>query len=212
MLNMRIVRSPLAEPHNEAILREYNRLASVCIPMNEFVHWVQKGPEGPAWHAMLETDDGRVVGHTSVFPLRAAYRSPSMPAKSEYSFLHEDFRSAKVREFESLARPAFVILIDRLFQHCYAQGWGPIFASTNERNQIFTRKVGLRPVQFPLSECLFVLRPTRAARFTPNLDFRSRAAVLAAGISQRTLWSVSSPLIRHRNGIRFVPLHAGPVD
>jgi hypothetical protein len=209
---MRIVRSPLGERDNEVILREYNRLASAIIPMNEFVHWVQDGPAGPAWHAILETHEGRIVGHTSVFPLRVAYGSALLPAKSEYSFLHEDFRSLKIQGFEAMARPAFIILIDQLFQHCYAQGWGPIFASTAERNQVFTRKVGLRPVEFPLWECLFVLKPTGAARHTPNLDLRQRAALFAAGISHRALWSVSSLALRSRNGVRPVPVHAGPME
>ena len=85
MLNMRIAPSPLNEQDYEVILREYNRLASARIPMAEFVHWVQRGPEGPAWHAILETDEGRIVGHTSVFLLRAAYGSEFLPAKSESS-------------------------------------------------------------------------------------------------------------------------------
>ncbi len=71
MLNLRIVRGPLQEHENEAILSEYNRLAKAVIPMNEFVHWVQKTPLGPAWHALLETDEKRIVGHTSLIPLAA---------------------------------------------------------------------------------------------------------------------------------------------
>jgi hypothetical protein len=213
MLNMRIVRSPLKEHEGRTILTEYNRLTGVSIPMEEFTHWVKQGPEGPAWHAILETDQGRIVGHTSVFPLRTAYRgSELIPAKSEYSFLHEDFRSGKIRGFEGVARPAFLILIDQLFQHCHAQGWGPIFASTNERNQVFTRKVGLRPVEFPLWECLFVLKPMNAARHTPNLQMPQRAALFAVGLSHRTLWSVSSLALREMNGVRPVPVHAGPIE
>jgi GNAT superfamily N-acetyltransferase len=210
---MRVVRSPLSEREDRAILTEYNRLTGVSIPIEEFAHWVRQGPEGPAWHAILETDDGRIVGHTSVFPLRTAYRNSELiPAKSEYSFLHEDFRSMKIRGFENVARPAFIVLIDHLFQHCYAQGWGPIFASTNERNQVFTRKVGLRPVEFPLWECLLVLKPMNAARQTPNLEMAQRAALFAAGLSHRALWSVSALALRGMNGVRSVPVHAGPIE
>jgi hypothetical protein len=213
MLNMRIARSPLKDHEYEAILKDYNRLTGVSIPMEEFVHWVTQAPEGPAWHAILETDEGRIVGHTSVFPLRTAYGGPQLiPAKSEYSFLHEDFRSLKIRGFENVPRPAFIILIDQLFQHCHAQGWGPIFASTNERNQIFTRKVGLRPIEFPLWECLFVLRPSKAARHTPNLESRQRAALFAAGLSHRILWSVSSLALRGTNGVQSIPVHARSIE
>jgi hypothetical protein len=207
MLNMRVERSPLVQGEYETILREYNRLASAVIPMSEFVHWVQNSPEGPAWHAILETDEGRIVGHTSVFPLRTAYGGPQLiPAKSEYSFLHEDFRSEKIRGFETVARPAFLILIDQLFQHCHAEGWGPIFASTNDRNQIFTRKVGLRPIDFPLCECLFVLRPGNAARHTPNLESRQRVALFAAGVSHRCLWSLSKFTLSGMNGVQTTRL------
>jgi hypothetical protein len=210
---MRIARSPLKEQEDRTILAEYNRLTGVSIPIEEFTHWVQHGPEGAAWHAILETDDGRIVGHTSVFPLRTAYGGPELiPAKSEYSFLHEDFRSAKIRGFENVARPAFLILIDQLFQHCHAQGWGPLFASTNERNQVFTRKVGLRPIEFALWECLFVLKPVSAARHTPNLKPRQRMALFAAGLSHCALWSVSSLALRGTNGVRSIPVHAGPIE
>jgi hypothetical protein len=213
MLNMRIVRSPLKGHDYEAILREYNRLTSAVIPMNEFVHWVQNGPEGAAWHAILETEEGRIVGHTSAFPMRTEYGGPQLiPAKSEFSFVHESFRSDKIRRFETVARPAFLILIDQLFQHCYAEGWGPIFASTNERNQIFSRKVGLRPIEFPLCECLFVLRPKNAARHTPNLESRQRVALFAAGVSQRMLWSLSKFALGGVNGVQPAAIDEGQLE
>src|SRR5215467_10152412 len=111
MLKMRIVRAPLSDPENCTILSEYNRLTGGRIPLNEFLRWVTESPEGPAWHAILESDDGRMVGHTSVFPLRANRNMPRLiPAKSEYSFLHEDFRREKIRGFETAGRPAFIIL------------------------------------------------------------------------------------------------------
>ena len=213
MLKMRIERSPLKETEYAAILAEYNRLAGSKVPTNEFVHWVQNSPEGPAWHAIFETEEGRIVGHTSVFPLRSEYGGPQLvPAKSEYSFLHEDFRSQKVRGFETVARPAFIILIDELFKHCYAHGWGPIFASTNERNQVFTRKVGLRPIEFPLCECLFVLRPGNAARHTPNLQSRQRAALFTAGVSQRILWSLLKIALTGVNGVQSVRVDSEEIE
>src|SRR6516162_3567035 len=138
MLNMRIVRAPLAEEEYATILTEYNRLTQAKIPMNEFQRWVEDSPEGPAWHALLQTDEGRVVGHTSMLPLRGRYHDTQMKAAmSEYSFVHEDFRKLKIRGYENVSRPTFIILLDELFKHCQKEGWGPIFASTNEKNQIF---------------------------------------------------------------------------
>ena len=208
MLNMRIVRAPLSSQENSVILSEYNRLTGGRIPLEEFDRWVTKSPEGPAWHAILTADDGRIVGHTSVFPLRAgAPGSPIVPGKSEYSFLHEDFRKEKIRGCETAGRPAFLTLLDKLFQHCHEQGWSPIFASTNEKNQVFTRKVGLRPLEFPLWECLLVLRPVRAAKLTPNVGRAERAALLSAGLLQGTIWPPLARLLAMSNGTKSVEVH-----
>jgi hypothetical protein len=190
-------------PENEAILGEYNRLTSSGIPFDEFVRWVQASPAGPAWHAILETDEKRIVGHTSVFPLRTSYGGPErVPAKSEYSFLHEDFRSQKIRGFETVARPAFIVILDQLFLHCIQLGWGPIFASTPEQNQAFTRRVGLRAMEFSLRECFWILMPWNVARHTANLTSRQRAGLFSAGVAHRFLGPIASAFSPHRNGIR----------
>ena len=97
MLDLRIARSPLSEPENQQILSEYNRLTKARIPLAEFEHWIQKSPAGPAWHAILQTAEGRIVGHTSLIPLKTSYSAANLiPAKSEFSFVHENFRSAKI--------------------------------------------------------------------------------------------------------------------
>src|SRR5208282_39883 len=120
---------------------------------------------------------------------------------SEYSFVHEDFRKQKIRGYEGTSKPAFIILLGELFQHCLREGWGPLFASTNEKNQIFTRKVGLRPAEFPLTECLLVLRASPAARHTPNLSAKQRAVLYAAGIVQESAWSVARHIPGKSNGV-----------
>src|SRR5208282_1862736 len=204
---MRIVRSPLAEEEYLTILSEYNRLTLAGIPMNEFLRWVQESPGGAAWHALLQTDEGRVVGHTSVLPVCAHYRDARLiAAMSEYSFVHEDFRRLKISGFENVSRPPFIILLDALFKHCQKEGWGPIFASTNEKNQIFTRKVGLRPAQFPLRECLLVLKPLNAARHTPNLSRQQRFSLYAAGLAQKTFWTAKHLLPQFRGNVHEVPI------
>jgi hypothetical protein len=201
MLRMRIVRAPLSENENQVILSEYNRLTGGSIPMNEFLHWVDKNPAGKAWHAILETEESRIVGHTSVFPLRTSFEGGAMiPAKSEYSFMHEDFRKEKVHDHAQGGKSAFILLLDGLFKHCNTEGWGPIFASTNEKNQVFTRKVGLRPLEFPLWECLVVLRPAAASRSTPNLTRRQRLGMFSVGMAQTAIWSLAAPLLVSKNG------------
>lgn len=185
------------------ILREYNRLTASNIPLEEFVHWVQKGPAGPAWHALLQTEEGRVVGHTSLIPLCTAYGGPQfIPAKSEYSFTHEDFRSTPIRNFETVKRAKFLILVDQLFLHGLEQGWGPYFVSTATANHPLSRRVGCRPVEFPLWECLLILRPFKAASHTQNVSRQQRVVLLAAGSAQRAAWSAASRIFRHSNGLR----------
>jgi hypothetical protein len=207
MLNMRIIRGPLGEQEYSAILAEYNRLTLANIPTKEFLRWVQDSPQGPAWHAILETEEGRIVGHTSVLPIRAGFHDRwLMSGMSEYSFVHEDFRKVKIKGMEEVSRPTFIILLDHLFQYCIKQGCEPIFASTNEKNQIFTRKVGLRPAEFPLRECLLALRPIAAARHTPNLEFRQRAALFAVGIAQKALWTARRLSTPRNRGLRAVPI------
>ena len=201
MLRMRIEKAPLDDAANRVILDEYNRLTGARIPLNEFKHWVADNPVGKAWHALLETESGRIVGHTSVFPLRASFADTGVvPAKSEYSFLHEDFRKEKVEGFEKGGKSAFIVILDELFKHCIRQGWGPIFASTNERNQVFTRKVGLRPLEFGLWECMFLLKPSQTLRAVSNVTSKQRIGMFCASVAQKTAWSVASPLL-HRGDV-----------
>jgi hypothetical protein len=207
MLRMRIERAPLKQAENLAILEHYNRLTGGRIPIDEFVHWVRDNPTGLAWHGILETEEGRIVGHTSAFPLRTEHGEGKLvPAKSEYSFMHEDFRKEKILGFETVGRPPFVILLNEFLSHCQKEGWGPIFVSTNDKNQLIGRKVGLRPVEFPLSECLLVLKPAKAARHTPNLSAKQRLGLLATGLVQSAAWACAGPFVSHRNGLSEVPV------
>ncbi len=107
-LNLTIRRGPLPIALNAEILNEYNRLTRSRIPIDEFVNWVQQSPAGAAWHGVLTTDEGRLVGHTSIFPFTARYGTrPITPAKSEYSFVHEDFRKVRVRRLRKFRASAF---------------------------------------------------------------------------------------------------------
>lgn len=210
MLDLRIVRGPLGPQENEAILSQYNRLTLSRIPMQEFLHWIQCSPEGPAWHAILETDDGEIVGHTSLIPLRASYRGRRIvPAKSEYSFICEEYRAAKIRGFEDSGRLRNLIYIDRLFRHCAAQGWGPLLISTASGVHRLFPSVGCYPTSFPVRECLLILRPWNAARKTPNLAPWQRASIWSAGILQQIGWSSVLLLARRTNGISTVSLGNG---
>src|SRR5262249_36836732 len=154
--------------------------------MTEFLHWVQGGPAGPAWHAILESDAGEIVGHCAVIPMRGRYGEKSLVAgKAEYAFILPEYQAAKIRGFESLGKPRNVILIRELFQRCTDEGIGPLFISTSAIRRRSLSSLGLKGTVFPVSEFLFVLRPLRAARKTPNLQRWQRVSLGLAGALQR---------------------------
>lgn len=213
MVTLQILRGPLNDRQNRAILDQYNRLTAVQIPMKEFARWVQDGPAGPARHALLETEDSQIVGHTSLIPLRATFQGTDVTAaKSEYSFVLPEFRSAKILGFEKTARPRFLILVDQLFRHCAALGWGPFLISTTPALHKLGPRVECYPVEFPLYECLLVLRGLPAARSTPNLNSWQRAGVAAAGVFQAALWRTVWHGSPNGNGLRSLGVAAEPAE
>jgi len=211
VVNLRLARGPLPREQNEQILSEYNRLTGARIPIEEFEHWVQRGPAGPAWHAILETDEGQFVGHTSLIPLRTSYDPGLIPAKSEYSYMKEEFRSAKIRDYDK-GRIKFLVLVDELFKHCLKEGWGPYFVSTREANQPLSRRVGCKIAEFPLWECILIRNPRGAARETPNIRKIQRAALFAAGAAQRIPWTLLRLNGSREPGVRTLPVGAEPAE
>ena len=211
MLDLRIVRSPLADSENRQILSEYNRLTNARIPLAEFEHWVQKSPAGPAWHAILQTAEGRIVGHTSLIPLKTSFVGEELiPAKSEFSFVHEEFRSTKINGFEK-GRIKFLVIVNELFAHGIGQGWGPYFVSTAEANHALSRRVGCKSAEFPLTECLLIRNATGAARATPNLSGRQRASLFAVGLGHKVVWIGNRLFANGVGRVQPVPIGVGPV-
>lgn len=210
-LNLRVVRGPLPTGENETILREYNkRIEPPQIPMPEFLRWVQDSPEGPAWHAILESDSYGIVGHQCFIPLRASYHARRIiAAKSEYTFLHESFRTAKIRGFERIGLPTHTIAAGQLALRCQAEGWGPLLISTipSLRRRGF---YGFISTNFPSWECLLVLRPLSAARETPNLPGWQRACLFAGGTVQKAVWWPASFFISPNGSPQSVRIDACP--
>jgi hypothetical protein len=210
-LNLRIVRGPLQPQQNQSIISQYNSLASEGISTADFLRWIQNSPEGPAWHAILETIDGDIVGHTSLIPIPATYNGrPAVAAKSEFSFIREEYRAAKIRGFEQSGRLKNLIYIDELFKLCRAEGWSPLLISTSSSYHRVFRSIACYPVNFPLWECLLVLRPGKAASGTPNLQSWQRASLWGTGLIQTTLWSPAL-LFSDRSELRRFPAHEKPL-
>jgi hypothetical protein len=204
MLNLRIVRGPLADAEEATILQEFNRLTHSAIGRTDFRRWIRDAPDGPAWHAILKTDDSRVVGHFCLIPLRFRHQGKTeCAARTEYFFVHEDFRREKVRGFESSFMPGGLLLLDRLYRHCRNEGWQPLIVSASEEIQRLHQAVGCRAAHFALTECLFILRPFDAAHRTPNLTVKQRLAVFLAGAAQRGRWWVRFLFASSPDGLRF---------
>jgi hypothetical protein len=207
MMNLRVVQGPLKPHENEVILSEYNRLTSSQIPMQDFLHWVQGSPAGPSWHAIFETDEGQIVGHSCLIPLRGQCNGTRMvPAKSEYGFILEEFRTAKVRGFENMPRPRQIIMLDQLFRQSRSAGWGPFLISGSRALQRFGPRAECYRVAFPLWECLLVLRPWTAALNTPNISRLQRSLLGLIGVPQNLGWSLASHLSIRDNGTRLAPI------
>jgi hypothetical protein len=203
MLNLRIVRGPLQGAEEGSILREFNRLTNSAIAESEFRRWVRSSPDGPAWHAVLETDESRIAGHFCLIPLRARYRGKQIcAARTEYFFVHEDFRREKVRGIENSFLPCGLLLLEHLYRHCSEQGWGPLIVSASEQIQPFHEIVGCRPADFGLTECLLILRPWDAARRTPNLTAKQRMGLLLVGLAQQVLWSIPGIIPLKSRGVK----------
>lgn len=209
-MSLRVVRGPLDVRENEVILQHYNRLSGTNIPLGEYLHWVQEGPVGPAWHVLLEDDSSRIVGHSSVIPLRSRFGERQILAgKSEYSFILEEFRSAKIRGFEHLGKIRNAIMVYELFQKCQAEGFGPLVISTSSARQRSLGLVGCASVGFPVSECLLTLRPLNAAKTTPNLARWERVSLGLAGALQRSAWSLAGTFQQDSRKIHDAPVGQG---
>lgn len=212
-LNLRIVQGPLKTHENHSIISQYNSLASADISTQDFLRWIQDSPEGPAWHAVLETDEGEMAGHTSLIPIRATHDGRSLvAAKSEYSFIREEFRASKIRGFEQTGRLKNLIYIDELFKFCRSKGWSPLLISTSTSFHRVFRSIACYPVNFPLWECLLVLRPGEAARNTPNLRRWQRASLMGTGLIQSAFWAPTLFFSGRSQALRMTPPSETPLQ
>jgi hypothetical protein len=210
MLNLELARGPLSDQDYRTILAEYTRLTKSCVTERLMHRWCKESPAGPALHALLRTDEGKIVGHACVFPfpLEVAGRRVT-GAKGEYLFLHPDFRREAVRGMEACRLHASILMLRELYRHAREQlGWDPIVVSPFPEAEGIVQAAGCRPMMFPLFECLLVRRPWSACRFTPGLGRAKRLALLFVGLPQTCLWAVVRLLLSSL-GRNFKPL---PVD
>jgi hypothetical protein len=208
-MSLRVLRGPLLSNESEAILTHYNRLTQAAIPMQEYLRWVEGGPDGPAWHAILENDAAEIVGHSALIPLRASYRGRRLVVgKAEYAFILDEYRTANIHGFENSGRPRNTIMIQQLFRSC-EQEFDPIVISTLSESRRSLSSRSRTNIYFPVTECLFILRPWQAAQATPNLRSSQRAAFWLAGICQKAGWLAGGWMCGHA-GIQATAIDSHP--
>jgi hypothetical protein len=193
MLNLEVVRGPLRSDHDyQTISAEYSRLAKTRISECLMRRWCKDSPGGPALHALLRTDEGKIVGHMCIFPFSMELAGKKVTGgKTEYFFVHEDFRRQAVRGMEASALPVSFLLLRQIYRFATEQlGWDPILTSALPGANGVFQAVGCRPMVFPLVECLLIKRPWNACRHTPNLSLAKRLVALFLGLPQSCIWAV----------------------
>jgi hypothetical protein len=192
MLNLELVRGPLSDQDYRTILAEYTRLTKSRDSERLMHRWCKDSPAGPALHSLLRTDESKIVGHACVFPFPMEVAGKIVTAgKTEYLFVHENFRREAVRGMEARQSRTSILMLQQLFRHVHEQlRWDPILASTLPEVEGVCKAVGFRTAMFPLFECLLIRRPWNACRFTPNLSRAKRLALLFVGLPQACLWAV----------------------
>lgn len=138
--------------------------------------------------------------------MRANYGGHSfIAAKSEYSFIREEYRASKIRGFEGSGRLRNLIYVDELFRRCRSEGWSPLLISTSTAFHRVFRSIACYPVKFPLWECLLVLRSGEAGLRTPNLHPWQRVSLWGAGQLQKAFWVPTLLFSGRTEGLRAVP-------
>ena len=212
MLNLQLVRGPLpSEADYRTIHAEYTRLTQARVSERLMHRWCKDSPSGPALHALLRTDEGKIVGHMCIipFPIQVGRRRVT-GGKTEYLFVHEDYRRERVRGMEPSRVHAGILMLQQIYRHASQElGWDPILASTIAGVDRMQQAVGCRPLDLAVFECLLIRRPWNAYRFTPNLSPIRRLALLFLGLPQTCLWALLRVLlVRVGRHIRPVAMDA----
>lgn len=203
-LQLRVIRSPLSTLERNRVLSEYNRLTGNRVAIQEFRRWTEQSPAGPAVHALLEANDGRILAHCCLlpFPLQSPGGSLTV-AKEHYFFISEHYRSQPVRDFESCKKPAVALLLEQLHQRAAEVGWGPILACVPPQLEPIHEFLGCRPVDFEVRDCFFLLHPLRAWQTTHHLPIPTRISLSAASLGSQTYAAFLNAFPAHRGLVRY---------
>lgn len=162
-LRLRVMRGPLALAERTKVLSEYNRLTGNRVAVQEFRRWTELSPSGPAFHALLETPEGRIAAHCALvpFPLQGPQGSITV-AKEQYLFWSDEYRPESLRDLPGSEKSPAALVLEQLYARASQQGWSPVLACNPPQPAPIHDALGCRPVELPVCDCFFVLHPARA--------------------------------------------------
>ena len=206
MLTLHIVRGPLDENLNLAVLHGYTALTRATVTAENFRRWMQRSPEGPALHAVLKNQNGDVAGHCCLFPFPLTVSGNRVTAaKAEYFFVKSEFRKQAVLGYEGSMKPAAVLLLECLYRSGKQLGWCPYVVSAPSDVAPLHRLAGCRKLTVPLTECLLTFRPWKAAIDTPIC--RRASEWRSPGLAHCSASLGLSGQNHIRSFVRFLPTH-----
>jgi hypothetical protein len=147
------------------------------------------------------------VGHQCLLPIPARFnRTRLTAAKSEYTFLDERYRAAKIAGQETSARPTHLIASRLLLEAGEEMGWSPALICTLPFLHRWARTVGCTVLDIPVVECLLVLKPWTAAKHTLNLQTWQRAVLGMTGVVQTIGWAPATFLAGKSYQLQRIPI------
>jgi hypothetical protein len=183
-LRLRVIKGPLALAERTRVLSEYNRVTDKRVAVQQFRRWTEQSPSGAALHALMETPDGRLEAHCALvpFPLQGPQGSITA-AKEHYFFSSDEYCSQPPQDIPESQKPPLAILLEQLYARASEQGWNPILTCDPPEPRPVHDALGCRPVDLPVSDCFFVLRPVRGWQAMRHLrpSERVKMSALAAG-------------------------------
>lgn len=172
--------------------------------IQEFRRWTEQGPAGPAIHALLEGNDGRIVAHCCLLPLPLQGPEGSLTvAKEHYFFVSENYRSQLVADFESCTKPAVALLLEQLHERAAQLGWDPVLACVPPQLEPIHDILGCRAVDFRVRDCFFLLHVRRAWEVMHHLPLRTRLSLSAAGLASEAYAAYVSAFAPHHGLVRY---------
>jgi hypothetical protein len=185
-LTLRLSRGPLLPARRSALLAEYTRVTGLRVTVQNFARWAEESPDGPALHALLETRDGRLVGHCCLVPFRMQMSGRDVTVGvPRYFFVTSDYESERVRGYEVSNQSVETTILAQLYGHAASEGWGPIFVHPGHGERLFHRAAGCRTVELPVRECMFALDPAEAWRHSRTLPLNEKIGLLVATAIQQ---------------------------